>query len=397
MPATDRELTALVIAPDQELVRELERAMPHQRTFQSLAWLKAYPSSQTLEIRLRQLKPDVVLLDLASDLDAACAIIPRVCSFRPAVQVIGLHRENHPEAVVRSLQMGATEFLHAPFEANAQLAALARIRRLQRPEQAEAPAAAGKAIVFCSAKRGSGSSTLALYVAHAIQAQTRGRVLLADFDLQRGAIGSSLGIDTNLSTGEILGSSVDSPDWSSLAVPSGSVDVIPSPEFPGIDPADPARLRETLEQARLVYDTVVLDMPVIFQKLSLLAVSEADYTFLVATPELANLHLARRAVAMLTGLGFNKDRFQVIVNRMTKREAINSADLEKILAFPVKGIVPNESSLPRIDAGTGGRTSGSGDFGKAVNELAGQVTGVATGQRPCGSGARAMRLALAAV
>ena len=61
------EITALLIAPDRELARKLLETIPQTRGFQILADLKSYPPHQTLEIRARQLKPQVVLLDLGSD------------------------------------------------------------------------------------------------------------------------------------------------------------------------------------------------------------------------------------------------------------------------------------------------------------------------------------------
>ena len=41
----------------------------------------------------------------------------------------------------------------------------------------------------------------------------------------------------------------------------------------------------------------------IFQRLSLLTLSEADRAFIVSTSDLASLHLARKAVKLVTQLG----------------------------------------------------------------------------------------------
>ena len=60
-----------MIAPDRELARQFEESAMATRGFQILADLKSYPSQQTLDIRLRQLQPEVVLLDLATDLEQA--------------------------------------------------------------------------------------------------------------------------------------------------------------------------------------------------------------------------------------------------------------------------------------------------------------------------------------
>jgi hypothetical protein len=67
----EAEITALLIAPNRDLAGQLLATLSQTRAFQILADLKSYPPQQTLEIRARQLKPDVVLLDLATDLAAA--------------------------------------------------------------------------------------------------------------------------------------------------------------------------------------------------------------------------------------------------------------------------------------------------------------------------------------
>src|SRR5208283_1885954 len=111
-----QELVALLIAPDRELARQFTATLHHTRAFQIMADLKSWPTQQALEIRLRQLRPEVVLLDVASDLDAACEVIRWVVAFSEAVQIVGLHHSNESEAILRSLRTGASEFLHAPFD-----------------------------------------------------------------------------------------------------------------------------------------------------------------------------------------------------------------------------------------------------------------------------------------
>ena len=95
--------------------------------------MKSYPPVATLDIRLRQLRPDLVFLDLTTDLDAAAELIEFIAAIRPPVFVVGLHTNNDSEAILRSLRAGATEFLYAPFDVEMQRQALGRISRLRKP------------------------------------------------------------------------------------------------------------------------------------------------------------------------------------------------------------------------------------------------------------------------
>src|ERR1700716_2702805 len=128
MSGSNTELTALLVAPGGELADLFHSAIASSRTFEVLADLKSYPSQQTLEIRLRQLQPDVVLVDLSTDPDVAGELIRAASGMRPAIFVIGLHTHNDSEVILQALRFGANEYMHAPFDWEAQQDAVARVR-----------------------------------------------------------------------------------------------------------------------------------------------------------------------------------------------------------------------------------------------------------------------------
>jgi DNA-binding response OmpR family regulator len=182
-----RQLKALMISPDRELARQFLGTATAERAFLILAELKAYPQLRTLEIRLRQLRPEVVLLDLVTDFEQAATLVGAISISNPGIQMIGLHARNDSAAIVRSLRQGAAEFLYAPFDAAIQEQALARVRRLIEP-QGQTPHSAGTVAVFASAKPGSGASTLAAQTAFALGRLAGIRVLLADLDPMSGTV-----------------------------------------------------------------------------------------------------------------------------------------------------------------------------------------------------------------
>src|SRR5512138_3035237 len=110
MTARPANLTALLVSPDGELIEQFTRTLARSRMFQVLGELKAYPPKQTLEVRVRQLRPDVLLVDVATDLEAGCELIRAAAELDPAVPVVCLHKRNDSDAVVRSLRSGAIEF-----------------------------------------------------------------------------------------------------------------------------------------------------------------------------------------------------------------------------------------------------------------------------------------------
>ena len=51
------EMTALFIAPNRDLAEQFTEVAARTRSVQIVGDLKVYPSEQTLDIRLRQLRP----------------------------------------------------------------------------------------------------------------------------------------------------------------------------------------------------------------------------------------------------------------------------------------------------------------------------------------------------
>lgn len=180
------------------MARQLQASLGETRVFEVLSELKSYPQEQTLDIRLRQIQPVVVLLDLSSDLETALQLIRFVSSFQPPIQVVGMHTDNNSEVLVRSLRAGAIEFLSMPFDPAGQREAAARIRRLREPE-GHSTQDFGKVVAFSSAKPGSGASTLATQTAFCLRRMTGKRVLLADFDILSGSIAFALKLNPTYS------------------------------------------------------------------------------------------------------------------------------------------------------------------------------------------------------
>src|SRR5580704_9519096 len=367
----DAEITALLIAPHRELAQQLLDTLPQTRAFQILADLKSYPPHQTLDIRARQLKPNVILLDLVTDLAAAVELIKWVAALNPPVHVVGLHTHNDSTAILQSLRAGAAEFLHAPFELAQQREAIARLRRMIVPE-ARAVSEEGHAIAFTSPKPGSGASTIATQTAFALERLTGKRVLLADGDLTGGTIGFYLKLSHNYSLVDALqhAEHLDPALWNSLTVNYGGVDILPAPAAPYADPVDPARMRLLIDQARRLYDWVVVDLPTVFSRTSLMAISECERAYLISTAELPSLHLTRRALTMVDQLGFPRDRFQVIVNRVSRRDSMGSEHIEGLFGCKVHASLPSDYfSLHRVVT-LGQPLGAEGDLGKAIENVA---------------------------
>ena len=185
---------------------------------------------------------------------------------------------------------------------------------------------------------------MATQMAFAIQRLTGKKVLLADCDLTGGTIGFYLKLSHSYSLVDALQhvERLDPALWNSLAVNHAGVDIVPAPAMPYAEPLDPSRLKTLAEQARTVFDWVVLDLPTIFSQTSLMAIAECDRAYVISTSELPSLHLTRKAMGLIDQLGFPKDRFHVVVNRADGSGGMSLADMEKLFGAQVQARLPND-------------------------------------------------------
>src|SRR5262249_34993161 len=145
------------------------------------------------------------------------------------------------------------------------------------------------------------------------------------------------------------------------------------PAAPYAEPLDGSRLQMLVSQARMLYDWVVLDLPTVFNRVSLVAISECERAFLISTGELPSLHLTRKALNMVKQLGFPRERFQVVVTRLDRHGDISADDMEKLFGCKVHARLPNDYfSLHRVVT-LGQPLGAEGDLGRAIEAVAARL------------------------
>ena len=97
----ETQLTALLIAPNRELAQAFMQTQVTTRAFHILSEMKSFLTSKALDLRLRQLKPDVVLLDLSSGLEQGLEMIQVIQAHPQKIPVIGLHIVNDSDVLVK--------------------------------------------------------------------------------------------------------------------------------------------------------------------------------------------------------------------------------------------------------------------------------------------------------
>jgi pilus assembly protein CpaE len=362
-------LRAIIVSPDQGLGDRLEELFHEIGYIAVTRKLDRYPTALELTRVMRAHAPHVIFVGIA-DLPKALALLKEVEGVYPGVQFVAIHGVCEPPVLLELMRAGIREFLSPPFNRQTVLDLVARLTAVAEKKP---PAVESTDMVFSflPSKAGVGASTLALNTACALSRMPKTEVLLADFDMNCGMQRFMLKLDSAHSIVDAVehASELDENLWPQMVTSLGSLDVLHAGRMnPGFR-AEPAQIRHLLEFARRNYRAICIDLSGNMEKYSIEIMHESKRIFLVCTPEVPSLHLAREKYQYLQGLDLG-DRINILLNRTQKREVISPAQVESLLGVPVHMSFSNDYKGVHQALTDGRHVDPSSELGKQFTKLA---------------------------
>ncbi|MEZ5402978.1 MAG: hypothetical protein R2729_25090 [Bryobacteraceae bacterium] len=322
-----------------------------------------------LERFLRANAPQVVFLSI-DQLSRAMEVLRGIEQALPGVQVVAVDRSCDPAVLLDLMHIGVREFLAYPFDGASFMAAVARLEEVleKRPARIEV---SDNVFTFLPSKTGSGTSTVCLNAAVALSRMSESHTLLIDLDLNQGLIGFMLKLDNVYTIYEAAenASKLDEHLWPQLVASRGSLDVLPAGRLDPQTRVDPLQIRQLIAFARRFYRGICIDLSGNMEKYSLEVMQESKRIFLVCTPEIPSLHLARQKFNLLQSMDLG-ERVAVLLNRAQRRPIITTQHIEQLLGVPVYLEFPNDYRGVH-DALTSGReTDPESELGRQFTHLA---------------------------
>lgn len=362
-------LRGIIISPDVRLAEELQKLLSGTNEVGIVRWVERYPNALDLARTLRAHSPQVVFLSL-QDFDASFETANQIEACMPGMQIVTFGDGADSQALIALMRLGIREYLSAPFAAPELVATLARVkenlsRNPLRPFESE------YFFSFLPSKPGVGTSTVAMNAAWACSRQPDTRTLLMDLDLNSGMQRFMLKLDNEYSIVDAAENAfkLDETLWPPLVTPIGNLDVIHSGRLnPGYR-IETSQVRGMVAFARRNYQSVCVDLSGNMEKYSIEIMQESKRVFLVTTPEIASLHLARERYHYLRQLELG-DRIQLILNRSQKRSAISPSQIEDLLGLPILATLPNDYQGVSRALNAGNPVDGNSDIGREFQMLA---------------------------
>jgi pilus assembly protein CpaE len=298
---------------------------------------------------------DLVIVGAAIDLELVLHFASTMRVTRPSLGVVLLRRRLDTSLLTQALRHGVREVVLAD-DLPALREACTRSMELSRQVRgtsAAAPAltatAQGRVVTVFSAKGGCGKTTTSTNVAAALAAGGARRVCLVDLDLAFGdvAITMQLFPVRTIADAVNLGKLDATAVQDLLTSHSPGLDALVAPVEPGAAERIPAALvSDLLTVLQSMYDYVVVDTPPAFTDHVLAAFDLSDDLVLLATldiPALKNLKLTLETLDML---GYQRDRWHVLLNRADSKVGLSVSDVEKTLKCKIAAEVPSSRAVP---------------------------------------------------
>jgi|SRR5581483_2966957 len=372
-----RQISAGIIVGARELEEALLTAL-QELPVRVLFEISEIPEDETeFRERIERMRPDVVILDGTRLRDPLDVVIQRIRSAKGQPSVCVLHKTKDPEAILAAFRAGATEFLFPPFDKSLKNA-LERIAK-EKESESESYRHNGKVFAFVSAKGGCGATTIACHAALELAGRRRGKVLLADLDLESGLIGFLVKSKTPYSLADAAHnlSHLDESYWRGLVftgIPDLDVITAPPPATPGL--ISPDQMEPVISFARTLYDWIVLDLGRNLNAHTLGVLRDIDGLYVVTTYEIPALHQAKGLIQTLLHAGYPQDHLHLLMNRVPKHNEVTLDEIGKMLGFPVTETIPNDYGALQEAYAEGRLVNPDGLLGKSFAHLVAHMAGL---------------------
>ncbi|MCD6680254.1 MAG: AAA family ATPase [Burkholderiaceae bacterium] len=334
-------LRVLVLAPTQDTLSRLFDSIPKRG--ESMQVTQQLGGGAELSVAVLKGGVDLAVAELPLVGDPDLSLIEAALASQPRTTLILSCNESSSDFLLRAMRAGIREIVLPNSPADALAKAVER--QFERHAAALGPARKARTIAFLSAKGGGGATFLATNLGFALASRER-RVALFDLNLQFGD--AALFVSEQKTTRSVadVAREIDRIDPAFLEAnmlhPQPGYFVLPAPDTPerAVD-VRPETIERMLGVARGRYDFVLLDVGRVLDRVTVRALDEADVIYVVIQSTLPYLHNAKRLIGVLTGLGYDRSKVKVMLNRYVKGDEIGVGEIEKTLGTEVVIQIPN--------------------------------------------------------
>lgn len=286
--------------------------------------------------------PGLVFVDLTQSPEDGINFVEFLVETAPNQTIVAVGEEPGADFLRAVMQAGVTEYLDKPVKLEDLRNALGRIRRKQSRQVGGGASTPGRVLTFFPAKRGDGTTTLAVNTAVEIAQRTDDRVLLIDLDVEMGEDALLLDMEPRFSIVDVVQNfhRVDTGLLTSYIEhhePSG-VDLLAAPDKP-VDATDVSgeRVLQILGFLKQHYDHIIVDTSGSLVPATIAGIRHADQLYIVSVASVPSIRNITRVLPRLRGLseGSAENWIRLVINRHDSQEVIQLEEVEETVGMSV--------------------------------------------------------------
>ena len=371
------ELSVAVFATDNDQRAVLQALVDGTSVARTACSESTMPlaASDPLIRRTQAFAPDVILVDItAGDFTSALRAVELLHQELPNAALFAVGPMTQPQLIVNAMRAGVREYIERPTTTTDLLEAFVRLTATRRKPGREN--SRGKVFTIVNAKGGSGSTTVAVNLALALQAIHHNTALVDLAPLGHCALHLNLKPTFTISDALTNLHRLDSSLLDSfMARHDRGLHVLAGAPTPTpIEPSasDFARLFDTLVG---LFHYIVVDASSRLDSATRLVSNLSEKIMLIAHADVASLWSAGR-VAQYLGESGSRDRFGLVFNRYRKVPGFNETETEAAIGAPVLWRIPNQyfAVSTAIDRGIPLMHQSNTEIARSISGLAEYLT-----------------------
>ena len=333
-----RNLTFILLSRDPTDSKEITRALSNHP---GASLLMVTDDPQQAFTETARLRPTALIINFAQIGDPGLKLVQSVTAECPKSAVICASRDASPDLILRSLRVGARDFIRLPISEEDLATVFERTTQFSN-ETADSEHKRGRAIAVFSSKGGCGCSLIATNLAMLQNSPTA----LVDLNLQSGDLELLLGVRPKFSLADVVENRDRLDDallTSYLTQRSKNVSLLAAPlRAESAEDIEPRHIYEIMELLRQRFDSVIIDTPHSFDAVTISALDHADVILMVLTLEIHAIRSTRRALEIFDRLGYPRKKIRLVVNRWSKTIELDQKQVEGFLGERVIGFVQSD-------------------------------------------------------
>lgn len=326
---------AVVLAPDQEFGRAVERLALDSHYLTVTKTLEAFPENPYELGRLTsRYDPEIILVENAHQ-EHGLRVTESLREHDPDVAVLALGGRVTPDVEAHFGAAGAA-VLNGAFTPLQFIAAIKDA--IHKARRKFAPLFA-----FLPGKAGSGATTVAFNLATSMASALQKRVFVLEADLHSGVMSTLLDANPRLPLIDALhnSDSLDNSQWMKWIISAHGTDFLLADRAKKAPLPSWMHYHQLLRFASARYDAMFVDLPEVVNEATEEIVQDAQWIFVVCTPELASLKLAEQRLQELSAHGAPAEKLRIILNRW-HRSDMKPEEVAQALGCAVAATIRND-------------------------------------------------------